>query len=100
MADANDNHLAPDTALRGPEPEPALPDYLISPNAVFDDQGVVWRYGKPPDYSKTRKVWAEGNEPFYSFFLAHKVLKPLRPVQDKSVKMMFGRLVDNSSGLS
>lgn len=39
---------------------PALPDYLISPNAVFQDQGVQWRYGKAPDYSKTRKVWEEG----------------------------------------
>jgi hypothetical protein len=42
------------------EPSPAVPDYLASPNAVFADKDVVWRYGKPPDYSKTRKVWEEG----------------------------------------
>jgi hypothetical protein len=39
---------------------PAVPDYLASPNAVFNDVGVKWRYGKAPDYSKTRKVWEEG----------------------------------------
>lgn len=42
------------------EPVPALPDYLASPDAVFGDEGVQWRYGRPPDYTKTRKVWAEG----------------------------------------
>ncbi|GAB7360055.1 hypothetical protein MBLNU230_g7577t1 [Neophaeotheca triangularis] len=44
------------------EPAPAVPDYLASPNAVFTDQGVQWRYGKAPDYSKTRKVWEEGKK--------------------------------------
>lgn len=39
---------------------PALPDFLLSPNAVFKDEGAQWRYGRPPDYSKTRKVWEEG----------------------------------------
>ncbi|KAK1065452.1 hypothetical protein LTR74_007978 [Friedmanniomyces endolithicus] len=42
------------------EPATAVPDYLASPNAVFNDEGVKWRYGKAPDYSKTRKVWEEG----------------------------------------
>ncbi|SMY23243.1 unnamed protein product [Zymoseptoria tritici ST99CH_1A5] len=42
------------------EETPALPDYLASPNAVFADEGVQWRYGRAPDYTKTRKVWAEG----------------------------------------
>lgn len=42
------------------EPTPGVPDYLASPNAVFNDVGVKWRYGKAPDYSKTRKVWEEG----------------------------------------
>ncbi|KAI7226110.1 hypothetical protein KC330_g8933 [Hortaea werneckii] len=45
-----------------PEPAPAVPDYLASPNAVFNDVGVQWRYGKAPDYSKTRKVWEEGKK--------------------------------------
>ena len=43
-----------------PPPAPAIPDYLASPNAVFKDEGVQWRYGRAPDYSKTRKVWEEG----------------------------------------
>ena len=43
-----------------PTPAPAVPDYLASPNAVFGDEGVQWRYGRAPDYSKTRKVWEEG----------------------------------------
>lgn len=44
-----------------PEPAPpSVPDYLLSPNAVFKDEGAQWRYGRPPDYSKTRKVWEEG----------------------------------------
>ncbi|CAK3888350.1 Hypothetical predicted protein [Lecanosticta acicola] len=38
----------------------AIPDFLLSPNAIFKDEGVAWRYGKAPDYSKTRKVWEEG----------------------------------------
>ena len=42
------------------EAAPAVPDYLSSPNAVFNDEGVQWRYGRAPDYSKTRKVWEEG----------------------------------------
>ncbi|RAR08346.1 pathogen-related protein [Stemphylium lycopersici] len=38
---------------------PALPDYLTSPNAVLGDKDAEWRYGRAPDYSKTRKVYAE-----------------------------------------
>lgn len=41
------------------EPAPAVPDYLASPNAVFDDKDAQWRYGHPPDYSKTRAVWEQ-----------------------------------------
>lgn len=42
------------------EPEaPALPDYLTDPDAVMKDAGATWRYGKPPDYSNTRKVWSQ-----------------------------------------
>lgn len=54
---------APETALE-PASTPALPDYLASPNAVFSDEGVQWRYGQAPDYSKTRKVWEEGKLKF------------------------------------
>ncbi|KAL9601186.1 MAG: hypothetical protein Q9219_002686 [cf. Caloplaca sp. 3 TL-2023] len=48
-----------DAALEpAPAPAPALPDYLLDPNAVLKD-AAEWRYGKPPDYSNTRKVWQE-----------------------------------------
>lgn len=46
---------------------PQVPDYLASPNAVFSDEGVQWRYGRAPDYTKTRKVWAEGEQNFHLF---------------------------------
>jgi len=40
------------------EAPPALPDYLLDPNAVLKDT-ANWRYGKAPDYSNTRKVYNE-----------------------------------------
>ena len=39
-------------------PTPALPDYLSDPNAVLKDASE-WRYGKAPDYSKTRTVFEQ-----------------------------------------
>lgn len=41
------------------EPAPVLPDYLTDPDAVLNDSQAKWRYGRAPDYSKTRKVFAE-----------------------------------------
>lgn len=41
------------------KPAPASPDYVTNPDAVLSDRGVEWRYGKPPDYSKTRVFWEE-----------------------------------------
>ena len=38
---------------------PALPDYVTNPDAVLNDTNVNWRYGRAPDYSKTRQVFAE-----------------------------------------
>ncbi|KAF2639297.1 hypothetical protein P280DRAFT_402786 [Massarina eburnea CBS 473.64] len=38
---------------------PALPDYVTDPDAVLKDHQAHWRYGRAPDYSKTRKVFAE-----------------------------------------
>lgn len=54
-----------------PAPAPAVPDYLASPNAVFGDEGVKWRYGRAPDYSKTRKVWEESKHPSSMTLLTH-----------------------------
>ncbi|KAF2005244.1 hypothetical protein P154DRAFT_518772 [Amniculicola lignicola CBS 123094] len=42
-----------------PQPAPALPDYLTDQDAVLKDSEAKWRYGRAPDYSKTRKVFAE-----------------------------------------
>lgn len=38
----------------------ALPDYVLDPNAVMKDSDAAWRYKTAPDYTKTRKLWAEG----------------------------------------
>lgn len=50
-------------------PTPALPDYLLNPNAVLNDASE-WRYGKAPDYSKTRTVFEQsGFGPDYLIFV-------------------------------
>lgn len=36
-----------------------LPDYFADPDAVLKDAGVAWRYGRAPDYTKTRKYFNE-----------------------------------------
>lgn len=41
------------------EAAPALPDYLTNPDAVLGDKDAKWRYGRAPDYSKTRRIFAE-----------------------------------------
>lgn len=50
---------AADTQAPPTEPAPTLPDYLTDPDAVLKDAQAKWRYGRAPDYSKTRKVFAE-----------------------------------------
>lgn len=57
MVLVNAQDPTPEAAASG---RAALPDYVTTPNAVFDDKGVQWRYGRAPDYTKTRKVWREG----------------------------------------
>lgn len=51
------------TIVEAPQPSeaqtPALPDYMTDPNAVLKDTDASWRYGKPPDYTNTRRVFAE-----------------------------------------
>lgn len=41
----------------------ALPDYVLDENAVLKDAAAKWRHGRAPDYSKTRKVYAESTSP-------------------------------------
>ncbi|ATZ57691.1 hypothetical protein BCIN_15g02420 [Botrytis cinerea B05.10] len=36
-----------------------LPDYLLDPNAVMKDVDAKWRYNQPPDYTNTRRFWAQ-----------------------------------------
>ncbi|KAF7534952.1 hypothetical protein G7054_g5752 [Neopestalotiopsis clavispora] len=42
-----------------PSEAPALPDYMTDQNAVLGDSQAAWRFGKPPDYTNTRKVFTE-----------------------------------------
>jgi hypothetical protein len=53
-----------------PKPEPAapgLPDYMTDPDAVLKDTTATWRAGGPPDYSTTRKFYAQ-SKPFNVFY--------------------------------
>jgi hypothetical protein len=36
-----------------------LPDYVLDDNAVLKDDVASWRYGKAPDYSKTRAFYQD-----------------------------------------
>ncbi|KAK2812246.1 hypothetical protein FQN50_001604 [Emmonsiellopsis sp. PD_5] len=36
-----------------------IPDYMLDPDATLKDSEAQWRYNRPPDYSKTRKFFAE-----------------------------------------
>jgi hypothetical protein len=38
---------------------PALPDYVLDANAVLNDKDAAWRYGQPPNYSKTREYYEQ-----------------------------------------
>ncbi|RSL79574.1 hypothetical protein CEP52_017505 [Fusarium oligoseptatum] len=38
-----------------------LPDYFLSPDAVLKDD-VAWRFGRKPDYTRTRKAWRDTKE--------------------------------------
>ena len=49
---------AADVAPQPAEAAPALPDYLVSPDAILGDS-ADWRYGRAPDYSNTRKVYQD-----------------------------------------
>jgi hypothetical protein len=55
-------------------PAPSIPDYLADPDAVLKDTHSKWRYGRAPDYSKTRKVYADCEYSPISLFLIHASL--------------------------
>jgi hypothetical protein len=50
---------------------PSIPDYLADPDAVLKDTDSKWRYGRAPDYSKTRKVYADCEYSPISLFFIH-----------------------------
>lgn len=52
-----------------PTAAPALPNFYTDPDSVLKDLSVSWRYGKPPDYSKTRRLFAESKSPLCFCFL-------------------------------
>ncbi|KZF23613.1 hypothetical protein L228DRAFT_120694 [Xylona heveae TC161] len=45
-----------------PTPAPALPDYVLDADAVLRDTEAAWRYGRPPNYSNTRKVYGQSKK--------------------------------------
>ncbi|KAI1504929.1 hypothetical protein F5X99DRAFT_331372 [Biscogniauxia marginata] len=36
-----------------------IPDFMTDPDAVLHDSEAEWRYSRPPDYTRTRKYFAE-----------------------------------------
>ena len=45
-------------AVEDPSPAPGVPDYMLSPDAVLQDEATR-RYGAAPDYFLTRRIWDE-----------------------------------------
>ena len=66
------------TGASSTEPQPAVPDFMTDPNAVLKDVNAKWRYGRPPDYSKTRKWFAASKYPTFSL-VATCVMNRLLP---------------------
>jgi len=54
---------AADVETAPPAETPGLPDYLLDPNATLKDDKAKWRYGRAPDYSKTREVYENSKLP-------------------------------------
>jgi hypothetical protein len=44
--------------------EQTLPDYVLDPNAVLSDTAASWRYGRLPDYTKTREFYEKSPSAF------------------------------------
>ncbi|KAK8178926.1 hypothetical protein BKA81DRAFT_383453 [Phyllosticta paracitricarpa] len=64
-------------AAAQPKASSGLPDYLTDPDAVLKDQDAKWRYGRPPDYSKTRKVYAETKKMSHAAGSLHQLVENL-----------------------
>ena len=61
-------------ATTAPSPEPSVPDFLADPNAVLNDFTAAWRYGKAPDYSKTRTYFEQSKCVFLALVAASDAL--------------------------
>jgi len=61
-----------------------LPDYVLDHNAVLKDTNVAWRHGQPPDYSKTRAVWAESKQQLTHSLCLDDLLTPPFPPAKKA----------------
>jgi hypothetical protein len=77
-----------DTISPGPLVEAeavAIPDYMTDPDAVLKDMEAEWRYGKPPDYSKTRSFYANSE---YTAFPRRLLASDISSSWHKSAKRM------------
>lgn len=73
------------------EPAPSIPDYLADPDAVLKDNESKWRYGRAPDYSKTRKVYSESKYSPSSLFLVN-TLRHVSPTCQQQGPRVSGSL--------
>ncbi|KFZ06033.1 hypothetical protein V501_07791 [Pseudogymnoascus sp. VKM F-4519 (FW-2642)] len=84
-----------------PAATPELPDYLLDPNAVLNDTGANWRYGQPPDYSGTRKVYGEtktkNHEPGSLPFLVENLVKNWEIEASFKTSISDWRTIDHSN---
>jgi len=39
---------------------PAIPNYMLDPNAVLRDENITWRFGKVPDYTAANENYEKG----------------------------------------
>ena len=60
------------------DPTAGLPDYLLDPNAVMKDLDAKWRYKQPPDYTNTRKVYAQSTLSLIPLTTAFSTKRPIK----------------------
>ena len=39
---------------------PAIPNYMLDPNAVLRDENITWRFDKVPDYTAANENYEKG----------------------------------------
>ncbi|KAK4185058.1 hypothetical protein QBC35DRAFT_30906 [Podospora australis] len=82
-------------------PAPALPDYVLDPDAVLKDIDVNWRLGRAPDYSKTRKIFSETKKSSHQAaslpFLVENLVKNWEIEASHKTSLSDWRTVDPSS---